>query len=120
MTFLKTFARASCAVAAVLALSVPTMAGTLDDIIARGKIQVAIDMGSPPYASTDAQGAPQGSDVETAQKIAADLGVELEIVPTTGPGRIPVLLSGQADLVVATFRITAERPNRWLFRAPTA
>src|SRR4051794_22458768 len=84
----------------------PAMAQTsLDTIIKRGKILIAIDMGSSPYAMTNAQMQPEGSDVEAAQLLAKDLGVELEIVPTTGQGRIPVLLSGKADLTMATFSI---------------
>src|SRR6478609_8402656 len=78
----------------------------LDAILKRGKVLIAIDMGSPPYAMTDAQMKPQGADVEAAELLAKDLGVPLEIVPTTGQGRVPVLLSGKADLVMATFSIT--------------
>jgi polar amino acid transport system substrate-binding protein len=114
--------------AAALALSLglgislglsPAIAQTsLDTIIKRGKILIAIDMGSSPYAMTNAQMQPEGSDVEAAQLLAKDLGVELEIVPTTGQGRIPVLLSGKADLTMATFSITAERAKTVAFSNP--
>jgi polar amino acid transport system substrate-binding protein len=91
---------------------------SLDTIIKRGKILIAIDMGSSPYAMTNAKGEPEGSDVETAQLLAKDLGVQLEIVPTTGQGRIPVLVSGKADLTMATLSITADRAKAVAFSNP--
>jgi polar amino acid transport system substrate-binding protein len=91
---------------------------TLDTIIKRGKILIAIDMGSSPYAMTNAKGEPEGSDVDAARLLAKDLGVQLEIVPTTGQGRIPVLVSGKADLTMATFSITPERAKTIAFSNP--
>ncbi len=95
-------------------------AGTsgLDAILRRGKVLIAVDMGSPPYAMTDAQMKPQGADVEAAELLAKDLGVPLEIVPTTGQGRVPVLLSGKADFVMATFSITTDRAKSVAFSNP--
>ena len=90
----------------------------LDAIIKRGKVLIAIDMGSPPYAMTDTALKPEGADVEAAQLLAKDLGVTLEIVPTTGQGRVPVLLSSKADLVMATFSITPERAKSVAFSNP--
>jgi polar amino acid transport system substrate-binding protein len=90
----------------------------LDTIVKRGKVLIAIDMGSSPYAMTNDKMQPEGSDVEAAQLLAKDLGVELEIVPTTGQGRIPVLLSGKADLTMATFSITPERAKSIAFSNP--
>jgi polar amino acid transport system substrate-binding protein len=107
------------AVALLCANAAPAAAeSSLDAIVKRGKILVAIDMGSSPYAMTNAQGQPEGSDVEAAQLLAKDLGVELEIVPTTGQGRIPVLLSGKADVTMATFSITPERAKTVAFSNP--
>jgi polar amino acid transport system substrate-binding protein len=104
---------------ALICLAAPASAQTsLDTIVKRGKILIAIDMGSSPYAMTNQQGQPEGSDVEAAQLLAKDLGVELEIVPTTGQGRIPVLLSGKADLTMATFSITPERAKVVAFSNP--
>src|ERR1700736_5512370 len=52
---------------------------------------------------------PTGSDVETAKLLAKDLGVEFELVPTTGATRIPSLQTGKADVVISTLSVTAER-----------
>jgi polar amino acid transport system substrate-binding protein len=115
-TWFRTAALAAFALAA--AAAAPAAAQGLDPIIKRGKILIAVDMGSPPYAMTNDKLQPEGSDVETAQLLAKELGVELEIVPTTGQGRIPVLLSGKADLTIATFSITAERAKSVAFSNP--
>lgn len=106
------------AVAALLVATVASQAQTVDDIKARGKVLIAMDLGSPPYAFPDANQQPQGSDIETAKLLAEDMGVELEIVPTNGQGRIPSLLSKKADLVIATFSYTPERAKTVAFSDP--
>ena len=77
---------------ATLSLSfAPAQADTLDNIKKAGKVRIAIDTAIPPFGMTDDKLQPTGSDVETAQLLAKDLGVALEIVTTTGPTRIPML-----------------------------
>lgn len=93
-------------------------AASLAEIKKRGTIRVATDLGVPPYASTDANMQPQGSDVDTAKKLAADLGVKLEIVPVTGPNRVPFLLTDKADAVISSFSITDERKKVVNFSRP--
>ncbi len=93
-------------------------ADTLDDIKARKKVLIAVDLGTPPFGMTDAKLQPQGSDVETARQVAKDLGVELELVQVTGPNRIPFLMTGKADMVIATFSITPERAKVIAFSKP--
>lgn len=107
-TFLTTAALAGLA-GSFPAFIRPAAAGALDDIKKRGKILVAIDLGSPPFGQTDAQMQPTGSDVESAKLLAADLGVPLEIVQVTSPNRVPFLLTGKADIVMASFSVNEER-----------
>jgi polar amino acid transport system substrate-binding protein len=84
-------------------------ADALDDIKAAKKLRVAIDLGLPPYGMTDDKMQPTGSDVETAKLLAKDLGVEFELVATTGASRIPSLQTGKADVVISTLSVTPER-----------
>jgi polar amino acid transport system substrate-binding protein len=84
-------------------------ADVLDDIKAAKKIRIAIDLGLPPYGMTDDKMQPTGSDVETGRLLAKDLGVEFEMVPTTGASRIPSLQTGKADVVISTLSVTPER-----------
>lgn len=126
----KTFARrpilgAVGAVLAVLAFGTlafnsPAQADTLDDIKKAGKVRIAIDLAIPPFGMTDDKMQPAGSDVDLARLLAKDLGVELEIVTTTGPTRIPFLQTNKADLVVSTLSITPERAKVVDFSIPYA
>jgi polar amino acid transport system substrate-binding protein len=93
----------------VIAIGPGARADVLDDIKAAKKIRVAIDLGLPPYGMTDDKMQPTGSDVDTAKLLAKDLGVEFELVPTTGATRIPSLQTGKADVVISTLSVTAER-----------
>ncbi len=105
---------------ALLSLAAAAHADTLDDIRKAGKIRIAIDTAIPPFGMTDDKMQPAGSDVETARLLANDLGVQLEIVPTTGPSRIPTLQTNKADLVISTLSITPERAKVVDFSVPYA
>ena len=87
----------------------PASADVLADIKARGVLKVAIDLGNPPYAMMDAAFKPTGSEVESAQLLADDMGVKLELISVPTSGRIQFIVSGKADIAVSTLSITAER-----------
>jgi polar amino acid transport system substrate-binding protein len=93
-------------------------ARSLDDILKSGQILVGIDLNSPPYGFQDASGNPTGSEVETAELMAKDLGVKLQIVPTTVANRVPYLVTDRVDVIMATFAITAERAKSVWFSNP--
>jgi len=114
------FMRGLCAAVALLAVAGTANADQLDDIRAAKKIRVAIDLGSPPFGTNDASMKPTGSDVETARLLAKDLGVELEIVQTSGANRVPFLQTGKADVVVSSLSVTPERQKVIDFSAPYA
>jgi len=105
---------------ALLSLGLSAHADTLDDIKKAGKIRIAIDLAIPPFGMTDDKMQPTGSDVDLARLLAKDMGVELEIVTTTGPTRIPMLQTNKADIVVSTLSITPDRAKVIDFTAPYA
>lgn len=74
----------------------------------------------PPFGVMNAENKPDGYDADVAKLLAKDLGVELVILPITGPNRIPYLLSGQVDALVASLGITPERAERVAFSDPYA
>jgi len=111
--------KGALALAALVAMA-NAHADLLDDVKAAKKIRVAIDLGVPPYGMTDGQQNPTGSDVETARLLAKDLGVELEIVQTTGANRIPFLQTGKADIVISSLSVTPEREKVIDFSVPYA
>lgn len=111
------FKHAALALALVAAAGV-AQADLLDNIRQTNKLRVAIELALPPYGMTNDKLEPYGSDVETAQAIAKDLGVALEIVPATGPTRIPFLQTNKADLAIATLSISPERAKVIDFSTP--
>ncbi|MCO5092927.1 transporter substrate-binding domain-containing protein [Bosea sp. (in: a-proteobacteria)] len=111
-------ARFAVAALACLFMAAPASAQRLDEIIKRGKLLVGIDINSPPYGFQDEKQEAQGSEVETARMLAKDLGVELEIVPTTVANRVPYLTTNRVDAVMATFAITPERAKSVWFTTP--
>lgn len=90
----------------------------LDEIIKRGKILVGMDMAAPPFAYQDEKQQPAGSEVEVARLLAKDLGVELEIVPTTAANRIPYLLTNRVDAMMGAFSIFPDRAKAVAFSSP--
>jgi polar amino acid transport system substrate-binding protein len=93
-------------------------ADLLDDIMKAGKINIATDVAVPPAGMVDAQLHPIGSDVETAQLLAHDWGLQLTFVPTTGPTRIPNVLTGKADIIISTLSVTPDRAKVIDFSRP--
>ncbi|WEO75019.1 transporter substrate-binding domain-containing protein [Agrobacterium vitis] len=93
-------------------------ADSFSDIKTAGKIRVAIDLASPPNGMLDAGLKPVGSDVETAELLARDWGVQLELIQTTGATRIPNLQTNKADVVISTLAVTPERKQVIAFSKP--
>src|SRR5579863_6854888 len=99
----------------MMLLATGAQAQTVDDIIKKGTLVVAIDTTTPPYAALDANMQPAGFDIDLAGLIAKALGVKLEFVTVNSPGRIPALLTNRVDIVVSIFSITAERAQQIWF-----
>lgn len=101
-----------------LAAGIPAHADVLANIQSKKKLRVATDMGIPPFGMMDGALKPTGSDVEVAKALAADWGLELEFVNTTGPTRIPNINTDKADLVISSLSVTEERKKVVDFTKP--
>ncbi len=106
--------------AALMAGRQEARAQTVDELIKKGKLTVAIDTTTPPYASLDNGMQPQGYDIDLARLIGKSLGMAVEFVTVNSPGRIPALLTNRADMVVSIFSITPERAQQVAFSIPYA
>jgi polar amino acid transport system substrate-binding protein len=95
-------------------------ADVLDNILKTKKIRISTDMAIPPAGMVDASMKPIGSDVETAQLLAKDWGVELEFIQTTGATRIPNVQTGKADIIISTLSVTPDRAKVIDFSKPYA
>ncbi|WP_260955858.1 ABC transporter substrate-binding protein [Pseudomonas citri] len=87
----------------------PAQADKLDDIIGSGKLRCAVTLDFPPMGFRDESNKPAGFDVDYCHDLAKVLGVEAEVVETPFPDRIPALISGRADVIVASTSDTLER-----------
>jgi polar amino acid transport system substrate-binding protein len=72
-------------------------------------IRIAVPEDTPLFGTTAADGTQDGYDIEIARLLAADMGVELELVPVSSANRIPYLTSGKVDLVISSMGIKPER-----------
>lgn len=114
--------------ALVLGLSLIAGAGTMaahaadavQNIKSRGTIKIGMLVDFPPYGLMNEQNKPDGYDADVSKLLAKNLGVKLQLVPVTGPNRIPYLLSGQVDLLVASLGITPARAKKVDFSEPYA
>jgi polar amino acid transport system substrate-binding protein len=95
-------------------------ASLLEQIQAKGKLVVGLFPASPPYGYVNAQGKIEGIDIEIARLMAQDLGVELETVSTSGAARIPTLLTGKVDVLIAVLSITPKRAEQVAYSIPYA
>jgi polar amino acid transport system substrate-binding protein len=81
----------------------------LDEIVSRGTIRVAVPEDTPLFGTMGASGEYEGYDIDIANMLGKDLGVEVELVPVTSQNRIPYLTSGKVDLIIANMGIKPER-----------
>ncbi|MDP2245185.1 transporter substrate-binding domain-containing protein [Pseudomonas sp.] len=93
-----------------LALSLPSaFADSLSDITARGVLKVAVPQDFPPFGSIGPDMQPRGLDIDTAQLLADQLAVRLELTPVNSTNRIPFLTTGKVDLVISSLGKNPER-----------
>lgn len=77
----------------------PAIADTLDDVVNRGTLRCGVVLDFPPIGYRDADNKPAGFDVEYCNDLAASLEVKPEILPVTWAERLPVIVTGRADVV---------------------
>ena len=91
---------------------------TLDEIKESGKLIVGVFSDKNPFGYVDENGDYQGYDVYFAERMAEDLGVELEYVSTEPASRVEYLESGKVDVILANFTVTEERAQSVDFALP--
>ena len=104
--------------AAVTLATAPASAQTVEELKKKGEINVGLLVDFPPYGTTNAQNQPDGYDADVARLLAKDWGVKVNLVPVTGPNRIPFLLTNKVDLLIASLAITPERAKQVQFSRP--
>ncbi len=108
----------AAALAALLAFSSLAHADRLADIKARGTLVCATLNNNEPLGFPDPQTRQVvGFDVDMCNAVAHQLGVKMEHKDVTVEGRLPALIQGNADLVVAALGYTRERARQIDFTA---
>jgi polar amino acid transport system substrate-binding protein len=95
-------------------------AQTVDDIKKKGEITVGVLVDFPPYGTLNSSNQPDGYDADVARLLGKDWGVKVNLVPVTGPNRIPFLLTNKVDVLVASLAVTPERAKQIQFSKPYA
>lgn len=103
--------------AALLMSPFASAEGVLDDVVDRGALRVGFSS-FVPWAMRDKQGEFVGFEIDVARELAKDMGVELELVPTSWDGIIPALLGKKFDLIIGGMTITPARNLQINFSAP--
>jgi len=89
----------------------------LETILQRGTIKVGFDTFKP-WAMKDKDGNYIGFEIEVAKKLAEDMGVQIEFVPTKWSGIIPALLTGKFDIIIGGMSVTPARNLKVNFSNP--
>ncbi len=71
-----------------------------------------------PWAMRDKKGDLVGFEIDVARKLAGDMGVKMEHIPTAWDGIIPGLLAGKFDIIISGLSITPERSQTVDFTVP--
>lgn len=88
-------------------------------IIDRGTLKVGVKNAVVGFGYQDTlTGEYSGMEISIAEKLAEELGVDIEFTTVTAATRTELLDSGDIDCVLATFTITDERKESWDFSTP--
>lgn len=86
-----------------------------------GAVTIGTKFDQPLFGQVDANGEPQGFDVEIAKIIASELGIPesgITWTETVSANREPFIQSGEVDFVVATYTINDKRKEVISFAGP--
>lgn len=89
----------------------------IDTIKRRGKLIVGM-ASFVPWAMRDTKNEWIGFEIDVAKKLAADMEVELELVPTAFDGIIPALIASRFDAIIGGMSITTPRMLQVNFTVP--
>lgn len=90
---------------------------TVEQIARRGTIKVGMDV-FVPWAMKNKKGELIGFEIDVARKLAEDMGVKVEFVPTKWSGIIPALIAGKFDVIIGGMTVTPKRNLKINFSNP--
>jgi polar amino acid transport system substrate-binding protein len=90
---------------------------TIEQVQKRGVLRVGMST-FVPWAMRDKSGGLIGFEIDVARRLAQDMGVKVEFVPTRWSGIIPALLTGKFDIIIGGMGIRPERNLKVNFSKP--
>lgn len=90
---------------------------TVEKIVRSGVLRVGMDTFQP-WAMKDKTGKFIGFEIDVATRLAEDMGVKVEFVPTAWSGIIPALLTGKFDVIIGGMGILPKRALKVNFSQP--
>ena len=91
----------------------------IETIKKRGALKVGMST-FVPWAMRDKNGELVGFEIDVAKKVAADMEVEIEFVPTSWDGIIPALIAGKFDVIIGGMSVRPQRNLTINFTVPYA
>lgn len=110
--------RVLLAVVFAFSLAAAAQADTLEEILKRGELRVAVQTQGPPFSFVDKHGNRAGSSVEFCQLMAKEMGVKVKFLDYDWDGLIPALLSKKADILAADMTPKLKRALKVSFSNP--
>jgi len=89
----------------------------LEQVMKRGVLRVGMST-FVPWAMQDKAGNFIGFEIDVANRVAQDMGVKAEFIPTKWSGIIPALLTGKFDIIIGGMGIRPERNLKVNFSIP--
>ena len=89
----------------------------IEQVLQRGVLRVGMST-FVPWAMKDKTGKLVGFEIDVAERIAEDMGVKIEFVPTKWAGIIPALLTGKFDIIIGGMGIVPKRNLKVNFSIP--
>lgn len=93
-------------------------ADTVQEIIQRGELRVAVQTQGAPFSFIDKNGERTGSSVEFCKLMAQEMGVKIKFLDYDWDGLIPALLSKKADVLAADMTANLKRALMVSFTDP--
>jgi polar amino acid transport system substrate-binding protein len=90
---------------------------TIEQVMRRGVLNVGMST-FVPWAMKDKTGRFIGFEIDVASRLAADMGVKVNFVPTKWSGIIPALLTGKFDVIIGGMGIRPDRNLKVNFSVP--
>lgn len=112
------FSRILLVLALLVGLAASAQADTLEEIVQRGELRVAVQTQGPPFSFMDKNGERTGSSVELCKLMAQEMGVKVVFLDYDWDGLIPALLSKKADILAADMTAKLSRALKVSFTDP--